>query len=60
MITPENMQSSSIVQTKYAIFMNIYAYTYTYRHVTVTNKKGHEFERQQARVYGEVWKEKRT
>lgn len=33
---------------------------YTYMHVTTINGKGdHEFEKEQERTYGKVWREKR-
>lgn len=37
-VSPPNMHASNIIQTELVIFVNIYAFTYTYMHVTTLKK----------------------
>lgn len=49
------LNTSSITQTEYAIFSNIYIYML----VITISEKGHEFEREQGGSYGRVWIEEK-
>ena len=42
MVIPENVLTSSIIQTEKVIFRNIYAYTYMYLTTINENKKSEE------------------
>ena len=55
MASPESIHSSSSIQTEHVLFRDICMYVYTYICVTTTNEeRGHEFEREQGRVYEKV------
>ena len=59
MVSPENIHTSNIIQTEHIIFRNIFVYTYSYMHITtISEKRGHEFEREQGRVYGKIGEDK--
>ena len=47
MVSPENINTGSIIHTEQAIFRNIHVYTYSYMHVIMkkfAKERGHEFE----------------
>lgn len=58
MVSPENVPTSNIMQTKQDLFSNKYVYTNTYMHTVSEEKRGHEFEGECHGMYGRVWKGK--
>lgn len=62
MVSPENINTIWIIQTKHVTFRNIYAYTYTYPHmyaITVREIWGHESEGEWEGYTGRFWGGKR-
>lgn len=52
------MHTSIIIRTEWVIFRNMYVYAHTYVHeITISEKGGHKFEREQGGVYGQVLRE---
>lgn len=54
--THEKVNTSNIRLTKQVIFSNTYAYMYT---TTMNEKRVHDFEKEQGRFYGRVWRRER-
>lgn len=55
-----NIYTSNIIPTEKFVFRNMHACTYIYMHATtITEKRSHEFEREQECVYGKAWREER-
>lgn len=58
MANPENIRMNDITLTDQFIFKNVYVYTYM-NVTTIIEKKGHDFEREKARVCGMVWRKEK-
>lgn len=56
MVSPENIQRSKLIQTELVVFRCLGRDTYI---TTINAKRGHEFEREQGRIYGKDWREER-
>ena len=56
MVSPENIHTGSIIQTKQVIFRNAYIYTHVY---AITMKKEAMNEGKWEGVHERVWREKR-
>lgn len=47
-----------MIHTEQVVFRIMYVYTYTHMHtITISEKGGCEFEREQGEVYGRTWRE---
>jgi hypothetical protein len=54
MASSENISTSNVLQTKQAMFSNIFVYAYPCMHAITINERAYEFENKKRGVNGQV------